>query len=73
MRYLWPMADKPLDDNAVHDRLHAAIEALGEEPGETVHGNTTLETARRSLRLMQLGHLTASEKAAGHLKDPSET
>lgn len=67
------MADEKLTDNQVHDRLHAAIEALGTEAGETVHGDTTLETARRSLRLMQLGHLTASERAAGRLKDPSGT
>ena len=32
-----PMADdKPLNDNQVHDRLHAAMEALGNAEGETV-------------------------------------
>ena len=65
------MTDAKLNDNAVHDRLHAALEALGETPGETVHGDAALTTVRRALRLTQLAHLTASEKAAGRLKDPA--
>lgn len=67
--------DKPLNDNQVHDRLHAAMEVLGNAEGETVHGDTALKTARRSLMLLQLGVLTSQAKDdAGNdnVKDPSE-
>lgn len=73
------MTDKKLSDNAVHDALHASLEALSNMTGETVHGDAALSTARRALRLTQLAHLTASEKAAGRLDDavaptgPAET
>jgi hypothetical protein len=33
------------------DRLFAAREALGDEPAETVEGNTALEAARKALAL----------------------
>ena len=68
--------DKPLNDNQVHDRLHAAIEALGSATGETVHGDTTLKTARRSLMLLQLGVLHAQANAEARndneVKGPAE-
>ena len=55
--------DKPLTDNQVHDRLIAAMETLGSASGETVHGDTAIKAARRSLVLMQLAVLTAQAKA----------
>ena len=67
--------DKPLNDNQVHDRLHAALEALGTVEGETIHGDTALKTARRSLVLLQLSVLTSQAKGdAGNdnVKDPVE-
>lgn len=54
---------RKLTDFEVHDRLIAATDALGDDEGETVRGNTALEAARKALRLMQLGLLTAMEKA----------
>jgi len=38
-----------LSDNQVGDRLHAALEALGTEKGETIPGNTALAAARQTL------------------------
>lgn len=67
--------DKPLNDNQVHDRLHAAMEALGNAEGETVHGDAALKTARRSLMLLQLAVVTGQAKGeAGNdnVKDPAE-
>jgi hypothetical protein len=52
---------KDLSDNEAHDRLHAAREALGEEAGETVRGDTVLKAARRALSLLQFGLLKAAE------------
>lgn len=46
-----------LSDVAVYDRFHAALEALGREDGETVHGDTAIKAARRALALLQAGHL----------------
>jgi hypothetical protein len=37
-----------LSDNRVGDRLHAALEMIGTEEGETVRGNTALIAARQS-------------------------
>jgi hypothetical protein len=67
--------DKPLNDNQVHDRLHAAMEALGTADGETVHGDTALKSARRSLMLLQLAVVTAQAKGDAvndNLKGPVE-
>lgn len=50
-----------LSDNEVHDRLCAGLEALGEADAATSAGRTTLEAARRALRLLQLGLLMAVE------------
>ncbi len=57
------MADKkPLSDNQIGDRLHAAREILGDEAGKTVRGNTALDAARKALSLLQVGLLYAAEK-----------
>ena len=53
---------KPLSDNQAHDRLSAALEALGEEPGETTRADTALEAARKALSMIAFGLLWASEK-----------
>lgn len=63
------MADKePLDDMAAYDRLHAAMLALGSEKGATVHGDTALQAARRTLGMLQLALLTAADK----VRDPAD-
>ena len=46
-----------LSDIAIYDRMHAALEALGREEGETGHGDTAIKAARRMLALLQAGHL----------------
>ena len=50
-----------LSDNQVGDRLHAALEALGTEKGETIPGNTALAAARQTLNLFEQGLLIAAE------------
>lgn len=50
-----------LSNNAISDRLTAARELLGEEPGATIEGNTALETARRALALLNMGLVAADE------------
>jgi hypothetical protein len=39
-----------LSDNQIGDRLHAALEAIGTNEGETIRGNTALVVARQTLR-----------------------
>lgn len=60
-------ADHPLTDEDVHDRLHAALEALGEGRPETLRGCTAYSAARRALVLLQLGLVAAMEADADHL------
>ncbi|MBU1306332.1 MAG: hypothetical protein KKF33_12550 [Alphaproteobacteria bacterium] len=73
------MADEKLSDIGVHTLLHDLQERIGKAVGETVHGDTAIETVRRVLMFTQIAHLTASEKAAGRLEqgsgatDPTET
>jgi hypothetical protein len=55
------MPSRPLSDNEAHDRLTAAREALGNEPGQTAAGDTALEAARKALRLLAIA-LLASER-----------
>ncbi len=55
-----------LSDNRVGDRLHAALEMIGTEEGETVRGNTALIAARQSLSLLQ-GLLIAAERNSDHV------
>ena len=65
--------DQPLTDNQVHDRLHAAMEAIGSNSGKTVHGDTALKSARKALLMLQLGVVTAQAKADEAPTAPSET
>jgi len=51
------------------------MEALGNADGETVHGDTALKSARRSLMLLQLAVVTAQAKSDAvndNLKGPVE-
>ncbi len=67
----------PLTDNQAHDRLSAALEALGDEPGVTTRADTALSAARRALSMLSFGLLYASEKGLdevpGVKKDQAET
>jgi hypothetical protein len=56
-----------LSDNQVGDRLHAALEAVGTEEGETVRGNTALVAARQTLNLLEQGLLIAAERNSDHV------
>jgi len=56
-----------LSDNHIGDRLHAAIEMIGSDEGETVRGNTALIAARQSLTLLKEGLLIAAERNSDHL------
>lgn len=67
------MADEKLNDNQVWDRLHAALEALGDASGHTTAGDTAMETARRALTYLQIGVLKASEADQEPFKGPAET
>jgi hypothetical protein len=51
-----------LSDNQIGDRLHAALEAVGTDEGETIRGNTALVAARQTLGLLKLGLLIAAER-----------
>ena len=51
-----------LSDNQVGDRLHAALEAVGIDEGETIRGNTALLAARQTLALLEQGLLIAAER-----------
>jgi hypothetical protein len=42
-----------LSDNQVGDRLHAALEAVGIDEGETTRGNTALLAAHQTLSLLE--------------------
>lgn len=53
-----------LTDEQAHDRLVAAREALGDDPGESTHASTALEAARRALVMLQLALVTSMEKAS---------
>jgi len=54
-----------LSDNETHDRLVKAREALGEDAAETVHANTAIETARRSLVMLQIALVAAMANTDG--------
>jgi hypothetical protein len=51
-----------LSDNQIGDRLHAALEAIGTDEGETIRGNTALVAARQALSLLEQGLLIAAER-----------
>lgn len=55
------MSEK-LSDNEIDDRLHAALELIGEAQGQTTRGSTTLDAARQSLALLKFGLLYAAFK-----------
>ena len=63
MAKLARMARTISDDQALA-RLAAASEALGEEPGATVRGNTALTTARAAMSMLILGLEQAIEEDA---------
>jgi len=54
-----------LSDNQVGDPLHAALEAVGIDEGETIRGNTALLAARQTLSLLEQGLLIAAERNSG--------
>jgi hypothetical protein len=54
-------------DNQVGDRLHAALEVVGTEEGETIRGNTALVAARQTLNLLEQGLLIAAERNSDHV------
>jgi hypothetical protein len=60
-----------LSDNQVRDRLHAALEVLGTDEGETIRGNTGSVAARQALTLLEQGLLIAAERNSDHLRGNS--
>jgi hypothetical protein len=56
-----------LSDSQVGDRLHAALEVVGTEEGETIRGNTALVAARQTLNLLEQGLLIAAERNSDHV------
>jgi hypothetical protein len=60
-----------LSDNQVRDRLHAALEVLGTDEGETIRGNTASVAARQALTLLEQGLLIAAERNSDHLRGNS--
>jgi len=56
-----------LSDNQVGDRLHAALEAVGIDEGETIRGNTALLAARQTLALLEQGLLIAAERNSDYV------
>jgi hypothetical protein len=56
-----------LSDNQVGDCLHAALEAVGTDEGETIRGNTALVAVRQTLSPLKHGLLIASERDSDHL------
>jgi hypothetical protein len=56
-----------LSDNQIGDRLHAALEVIGIDEGQTIRGNTALIAARQSLSLLKEGLLIAAERSSDHL------
>ena len=51
-----------LSDNQIGDRLHAALEAIGTDEGETIRGNTAFVAERQTLSLLEQGLLIAAER-----------
>ena len=49
------------------DRLHAALEAVGIDEGETIRGNTALLAARQTLSLLKQGLLIAAERNSDYM------
>jgi len=64
--------EKPLNDEEVWNRLHAALEVLGAARGTTTAGDTALTAARRALVLLQMGVLKSAEADQEPFKGPAE-
>jgi hypothetical protein len=56
-----------MPDDQVGDPLHAALEAVGIDEGETIRGNTALLAARRTLALLEQGLLIAAERNSDYV------
>jgi hypothetical protein len=48
-----PSHEPNLSDNQIGDRLHAALEAIGTDEGETIRRNTALVAARQTLSFLE--------------------
>ena len=51
-----------ISDNEIDNRLKAARTLLGDEPGETVEGNTAIVAVRRALDMLGFGLIAAGVK-----------
>lgn len=71
------MADeKTLSDVEVWDALHDAILTLEGKAGATTRGDTAIRTARETLKLIQMGHLSAMDSGDDRnkaIRDQAET
>jgi hypothetical protein len=56
-----------MPDDQVGDPLHAALEAVGIDEGETIRGNTALLAARQTLSLLEQGLLIAAERNSDYV------
>ena len=56
-----------MPDDQVGDPLHAALEAVGIDEGETIRGNTALLAARQTLALLEQGLLIAAERNSDYV------
>lgn len=59
-----------LSDIDVYQRLIDASDALGEDTGETVRGDTALKAARRALTLLQMALVKAMDDASRPADEP---
>ena len=56
-----------MPDDQVGDPLHAALEAVGIDEGETIRGNTALLAARQTFALLEQGLLIAAERNSDYV------
>jgi hypothetical protein len=56
------MADEKLTDNEIDNRLKSAQLVLGDEPGQSIEGDTAISAARQALHLLSLGLIAATVK-----------
>jgi len=54
----------PLSDKQISERLRAALDVLGTEPGETLRGNTAIEVVRSITATVSVQHTLAVETGA---------
>lgn len=59
-----------LTDNEAQRRIQAALDALGDEAGESIRGNAVLEAARRTLTILSLSMVAANEGELGKPRLP---